>query len=210
MPDAGTDILVGAAQLLPERLIPSGPQTLVEARRKGRNIVKEAKLIKSITDIELRRCRAKAKVRDADGQPVLDENGKPQRRQCRAWAIKGGSVCVKHGGQAPAVRDRANKRLLAMVEPSLIELNELVHQNEHLPTKLGAIRTVLERAAGNALGALKTEVEKDSRPIIQIGIAVGGITQSEPKVAVNLIPAARSDVAEGEVADKDTDDVSAD
>lgn len=44
-----------------------------------------------------RRCRAHRK----DGQP------------CRAWAIRGGYVCRKHGGAAPQVRAKAEQRLLA-------------------------------------------------------------------------------------------------
>jgi hypothetical protein len=52
----------------------------------------------------------------------------------------------------------------------------------------------------------KGDGDKDTRPVINIGIAVGGIDTSAPKVAVNLIPAATrppSDVAEGEVAEDD-------
>lgn len=32
---------------------------------------------------------------------------------CRAWAIRGGSVCVAHGGAAPRVRAKAAERLQA-------------------------------------------------------------------------------------------------
>lgn len=44
-----------------------------------------------------RRCRA----RRSNGQP------------CRAWAIRGGFVCRKHGGAAPQVRAKAEARVLA-------------------------------------------------------------------------------------------------
>jgi hypothetical protein len=36
-------------------------------------------------------------------------NGEP----CRSWAIRGGNVCRKHGGGAPQVRAKANRRLRA-------------------------------------------------------------------------------------------------
>lgn len=38
---------------------------------------------------------------------ALTTSGRP----CRAWAIKGGTVCVKHGGTAPQVRAAARRRL---------------------------------------------------------------------------------------------------
>ena len=44
---------------------------------------------------QARRCRG----RRSSGQP------------CRAWAIRGGFVCRAHGGAAPAVRDKVNRRL---------------------------------------------------------------------------------------------------
>jgi hypothetical protein len=131
-----------------------------------------------------------------------NQAGKP----CGKYAIKGGSVCPTHGGSAPQVKKAAAKRLLAMVEPALVELQELVIQNGHLPTKLGAIRTVLERAGDEAIGALKKQAEeKDTRPIINIGIKVGGIAQ--PTVLVGMqakqLPAGEEAV-DGEVVDDDS------
>lgn len=117
--------------------------------------------------------------------------------RCKRYAIKGGFVCMKHGGGAPQVRRKANLRLLAMVEPSIIRLGELSQQKVHLPTALGAIKTILERAGGTAIGVLKETGDKDARPIIQIGIQVGGIT---PKVETHFLPAP---AVEGEVADVD-------
>jgi hypothetical protein len=200
-------VTAGAAQLA---IRPGGPATIKEARRKGRTIVREAALIKSITDIADRKCRGRVKLRPdmtrrvgPDNEYLRNPDGSVQTRPCKQTAIKGGFVCMRHGGAAPGVRDKANKRLLAMVEPSLVELNELVHQNEHLPTKLGAIRTVLERAGGNnSLGPLKTEAGGDTKPIIQIGIKVGGI--DKPTVMVGMLPPAS--VADGDVIEDDAND----
>lgn len=200
------EVTAGAKQLA---IRPGGPATLKEALRKGRTIVREAALIKKITDLADRKCRGRVKLRPdmtrrvgPDNEYLRNPDGTIQTRPCKQNAIKGGFVCMRHGGAAPAVRDKANKRLLAMVEPSLVELNELVHQNEHLPTKLGAIRTVLERAGGNnALGALKTDSGSDNKPIIQIGIKVGGI--DKPTVMVGMLPPAAidGDVIDGDDAD---------
>ncbi|WP_218579043.1 hypothetical protein [Phytohabitans houttuyneae] len=38
-------------------------------------------------------------------------HAKSTGRQCVAWPIKGGTVCIKHGGKAPQVRAAANERL---------------------------------------------------------------------------------------------------
>ena len=37
--------------------------------------------------------------------------------QCRNVPIAGGTVCVIHGGSAPAVKLAAQRRLLAMIDP---------------------------------------------------------------------------------------------
>ncbi len=133
-----------------------------------------------------RRCAGRSKVRDAQLKPILDAEGKVQWKPCQAPPIRGGTVCIKHGGKAPHVRAAANRRLLAMVEPSLIRLEDLAHQDEHPPTALGAIRTILERV-GNPIGVLKTAGEvKDTRPQITIGIAVGGI--NPPTMQVTEAP----------------------
>lgn len=130
------------------------------------------------------------------------KNGEP----CGKFAIKGGTVCPTHGGSAPQVKAKAAKRLLAMVEPSIIRLEALVHQTEHMPTALGAIRTVLERAGTNPIGALKdASADKNAKPIIQIGIAVGGI--SPGAITVKELNSGRDENAdEGEVLEDEDED----
>lgn len=145
-----------------------------------------------------RQCHGRVKLRPdmkrragPDNPYLLLPTGEIQTRPCEAPPIRGGTVCVRHGGRAPQVRKNADRRLLAMVEPSLIRLEALIHQEEHMPTALGAIRTVLERAGSAAIGPLKTDAgEKDARPIINIGIKVGGIDAPVVKVMEGLLPAA--------------------
>ena len=85
---------------------------------------------------------------------------------------------MTHGGGAPQVRAKANLRLLALVEPSLVRLGDLIQQSEHMPTALGAIRTVLERAGTvTPIGPLGKDTHEDSsRPVVNIAIAIGGLT----------------------------------
>ncbi len=105
---------------------------------------------------------------------VTKKNGK----KCGKYAIRGGFVCTHHGGSAPQVRASANKRLLALVEPSLVRLGDLIQQSEHMPTALGAIRTVLERAGSTTpIGPInKDPGESAPKQIVNIGIAIGGLT----------------------------------
>ena len=168
--------------------------------RRADTLIEQAKAIRPGE----RQCKRHIKIRNDDGVVLLNADGSPQTRQCRKAPIKGGFVCAIHGGSVPAVRAAAGRRLLAMVEPSLVRLHALIHQDEHMPTALGAIRTVLERAGGEAIGVLKKDVgDADMRPIINIGIAVGGIT-AVPEVKVGLLPSASIDADLVEDSDDDS------
>lgn len=82
-------------------------------------------------EIEKRACTAKKK----DGTP------------CKRSPIKGGTVCMSHGGAAPQVRRKANERLLQGVPKMLSELKRLATE-ENMPSnvRLAAIRDWLDRA----------------------------------------------------------------
>jgi hypothetical protein len=126
--------------------------------------------------------------------------------RCKKYAIKGGFVCPTHGGSLPQVRAKANKRLLALVEPALIRLGDLVEQSEHMPTALGAIRTILERAGTvTPIGPLgKDTSEGNTRPIVNIGIKIGGLT---PDKLLTLAEAhIQTPDIEAEIVEDDDDD----
>lgn len=66
-----------------------------------------------MTDIDphqSRICKAKAKVRDENGDVVLGEDGKVMWRPCRRYAIRGGTVCYVHGGNSPRAQAKAQSR----------------------------------------------------------------------------------------------------
>lgn len=143
------------------------------------------------------------KIRDGEARhcKAIKKTGEP----CKKYAIKGGLVCTTHGGSAPQVRAAANKRLLAMVEPSLIRLADLVQQSEHMPTALGAIRTVLERAGTvTPIGPLgKDTSEGNTRPVLQIGINIGGLAPGRLQVLAQLPEANPIDATVVEDVDDD-------
>jgi len=117
------------------------------------------------------------------------------KRPCRNWAIKGGTVCPYHGGKAPQVKAAAQRRLQAMLDPALTELNTLIHQNAHLPSKLGAISMVANRTLGK-VGDNKDKGNKG--PVINIGFGLGAMPVVQQLKAPKAVD---DDVQDGELID---------
>jgi hypothetical protein len=71
---------------------------------------------------------------------------------CQAWAVRGASVCVKHGGAAPQVKRKAEERIRELVNPALAAIARLIGETEdHVgaeseAVKLAAARDILDRA----------------------------------------------------------------
>lgn len=53
-------------------------------------------------------------------------------------------MCVKHGGGAPQVQNKARERLAALVDPSLARLAKLI-DSDNEPVALGAVKDALDR-----------------------------------------------------------------
>lgn len=68
------------------------------------------------------RCKGQAYVRDADGDYVLDAKNNRIMRPCYAWALRGTSVCMKHGGGVERVRRAAMERLIGALDATSGEL----------------------------------------------------------------------------------------
>lgn len=86
-------------------------------------------------------------------------NGQP----CGAWAIRGSTVCVVHGGRAPQVQRRARQRLDDMVDPALARLRKLIDHKSG-PVALNAVRDVLDRTGYK----LPERLETDSAVTIKV------------------------------------------
>lgn len=119
-----------------------------------------------------RQCNGKVKLRDEAGNVLRDEAGKVLTRPCNRSPLRGANICHKHGGAAKHIKAKAEKRLQAMLEPAIVRLEALAHQDDHLPTALGATLQIMDRTLGKQA---QQPVEKDARPVINIGIKVGGI-----------------------------------
>jgi hypothetical protein len=83
---------------------------------------------------------------------------KSSGKKCKQPVVPGATVCVYHGGSAPQVQEAAKRRLLAMADPALAALNDIVQDKgkTRASVRLAAARDILDRIG---LGAThKTEV----------------------------------------------------
>ena len=75
-------------------------------------------------------------------------HGKHSKKPCRNPAISGGTVCRKHGGAAPQVKQAAMARLMALQHPAIDRLTKLIDQEEFPTVAYAASRDVLDRTMG--------------------------------------------------------------
>lgn len=110
-------------------------------------------------------------------------NGEP----CSKKAIKGGVVCRSHGGNLPAVRAKAQQRMLELVIPALEELRAiLLDPTTADPDRLRAIALLLDRTGFGP----KSEVVVETKPYERLmstiyrqvpgGVRVDEYEQSRP------------------------------
>lgn len=68
-------------------------------------------------------------------------------RLCRMWAIPGGTVCLRHGGSASQVKKAAALRLLALADPAISALAQIVRdKNATAADRARAAVAILDRA----------------------------------------------------------------
>lgn len=124
------------------------------------------------------------------------------KRPCGNWAIKGGVVCPYHGGSAPQVKQAAARRLRAMLDPALAELENVYMQNTHMPSKLGAILAVANRVLGK-VGENKDKAQKG--PIINIGRGIVVLQGQQPAATLNRTDGDENNALDGTLIDDDFD-----
>ena len=67
-------------------------------------------------------------------------------KQCGKYAIRGGTVCVTHGGGAPQVRRKAQLRLLELVDPAIATLAKEMIKAQKSSDRQRAANSILDRA----------------------------------------------------------------
>lgn len=109
------------------------------------------------------RGRIKARSVESENDPMAPvdpmahqctAHSKQTHQRCRQPAIRGGAVCRFHGGAAPQVKQKAEERLRALVDPALTRLNELMIQTEYPSVAIAATKDVLDRNLGKATETL--------------------------------------------------------
>ena len=96
------------------------------------------------------------------------QDGKP----CGSYAVRGGTVCRRHGGSAPQVRAAANRRLAAMALPAVGRLGHFAFDEitRHRLSRGG------DRAANNALhriALVRMSAHPQTRGYVQRQLANG-------------------------------------
>ena len=86
---------------------------------------------------------------DADDPRRCTAHSSRTGKRCGQWAIRGGTVCVTHGGAAPQVKRAAALRLLDLVDPALGTLARALDPDDKQwgpSERLRAAADVLDRA----------------------------------------------------------------
>jgi hypothetical protein len=105
-----------------------------------------------------------------------------EKRPCDRVRMKGQKVCYVHGGNTPAAKKKAQSIFLEELEPSINALKEIRDQRDHMPSALGAANQLINRAIGKV--ANEDKDKGASRPVINVGIAIGGLPKSAKDVKV--------------------------
>lgn len=106
-----------------------------------------------------RRCHGLAKIRDGEGRWITDNNNLVLMRPCFKWPIRGGTVCVEHGGGIEKVKMAAQMRLLSAADSLIGALIAIGIDNKADPkARVQAINSALDRAGVKGTIDLRVEI----------------------------------------------------
>lgn len=87
--------------------------------------------------------------------PICTAHKADTGQPCKAFAIRGGTVCVYHGGASGVVRAKALERLAALVDPAITKLQKLIDQSDDPAVAMRAVADLLDRAGFRPADQLK-------------------------------------------------------
>ena len=108
----------------------------------------------------------------APDAPLCHARSKTSGVQCKRHAIRGGTVCRYHGGAAPQVIAKAERRLRAMVDPMISRLEELALQTDNPKVAAECVRDALDRAGIGALVQAKVTAARAKANTTASGVTV--------------------------------------
>lgn len=89
----------------------------------------------------------------APDDPRACKTVKKNGERCKRHAIRGGTVCMTHGGASPQVRFKANERLAALLPKAVQVLDEAMHSETYQLDRRGQVVTVGPDTAGRTRAA---------------------------------------------------------
>lgn len=109
-------------------------------------------------------------------------------QRCKRWAIRGGTVCPKHGGSAPQVVAAAKKRLQAMADAAAGRLGHFAFDDGVAEnTALAATNSILDRAGLSPKQAVEVEIGlKPWEQVLQGVAGVARVSQADSRRARGL------------------------
>jgi len=106
-----------------------------------------------------KRCHGLAKIRDGEGRWITDSQNRVLMRPCFKWPIKGGTVCVEHGGGIENVRKAAQLRLLSAADSLIGALIGIgLDAKQDAKARVQAINSALDRAGVKGTIDLRVEI----------------------------------------------------
>jgi 16S rRNA C967 or C1407 C5-methylase (RsmB/RsmF family) len=99
--------------------------------------------------------------------------------------MRGGSVCVVHGGKSPQALRKAEERLKSLVHPAITGLAELIAAADSDSVRLSAIKDLLDRTGHKPA----ERVQQEGRVVIEIEM-VDRVSPSQIRHALESPPQA--------------------
>ncbi|MDI3315869.1 MAG: hypothetical protein QJR12_16815 [Mycobacterium sp.] len=137
------------------------------------------------------KCTGRVTIKGPDGRIQRDADGKPLTRPCKADAVRGATVCNKHGGAAPQVKARAAVRAEVMawglgdekVDPGEILLR-LVSQSAARAERYAVeLEALVDEHGGDIQKAMIADtimLDRDGQPV-KVGEYIRGLAELEAK-----------------------------
>ena len=84
---------------------------------------------------------------DLKKAPRCTATSKSTGKRCGMAAIRGGRVCIVHGGGSPAAKAMAERRIATLVDPALEVMFEMLMSKKTTPAvRFSIIKDILDRA----------------------------------------------------------------
>lgn len=128
---------------------------------------------------------------------------KASGQQCKRWAILGGTVCPKHGGSAPQVKEAAARRIRELIPTALDTLATVMTDPEASEaSRVRAADSILDRGGFKAVDVTVTLDEGSANEALDAAIRQAmlerghGVPELEPEVPTHTEPHTDEDAAQ--------------